>query len=191
LYFRSLCSQRIGNDVEYGGEVYIKTEEKYDEYISDDFIVELEDGSSIYLFNDTVYSLYAADPAHSSYIYVKWIKKMPEATITTDKTEYEQGEVIKITVKNNLNKNICFEWCNTYYIEKKNTEWETDLQSMRFCEINYVGECLKPEDSKIFEFETVSEIYTKEKGVYRAVVSLYTEDFKQESTIYSNEFTIK
>ena len=48
-----------------------------------------------------------------------------EVTITTDKTEYEQGEMVKITVKNNLDKSIWYyEWsefncADSFFLEKK------------------------------------------------------------------------
>ena len=101
-----------GKEIEYKGKTYIKTDEKYSKYIADKFRVELEDGTSIYFFNNSVYTLYAADPNHGSesYIYYKWIEKKmtSEVTVTTDKTEYEQGETIKITVRNNLDKSIWY-----------------------------------------------------------------------------------
>ena len=47
-----------------------------------------------------------------------------EATITTDKTEYEQGEAIKITLENNLNESIysygLFQFgCGALYLQKE------------------------------------------------------------------------
>ena len=77
-----------GEELIYEGKTYIKTDETYSEYIPDKFRVDLEDGTSIYILNNSIYTLSAADPHHGSYIYVKWIEKT-SPPITTDKTEIE------------------------------------------------------------------------------------------------------
>jgi len=128
-----------------------------------------------------------------------WIReKKKEVTITTDKTEYEQGDIVKITVKNNIDKNVCFESCNAYYLEKKNGKWEIDQKSMKLCGIeNFIGECLESGETKTFELKTaLDSYYKKDPGTYRAVVHLCIDcqglkDFRTDKTIYSNEFTIK
>jgi len=120
-----------------------------------------------------------------------------QVTITTDKTEYEQGETVKITVKNETDDSICFESCNPYYLEKKNGEWKSDPETTKLCIITTIGECIKPGENKVFEFKTAWESYKKELGTYRVITRLCVnckdlEDFiKNSETIYSNEFTIK
>jgi hypothetical protein len=122
-----------------------------------------------------------------------------EVTVTTDKTEYEYVGVpegmVKLMVKNNLYKSICFESCNTYYLlKKKGGSWEE--LGTRLCEFITVTECIKPNEIKIFEYITI----WKEKGTYKfAIPYVFEEDLKDFpsryyeiiKTIYSNEFTIK
>ena len=116
-----------------------------------------------------------------------------KVTITTDKTEYEQGEMVKIGVNNNSGENVCFESCNTYYFQKKNVIWKEYLTKR--CEVNFITKCI--DHSEVEEFKgRLSEVDFKE-GVYKIAVPIYTdcqnEEFpcKENKTIYSNEFTIK
>lgn len=116
-----------------------------------------------------------------------------KVTITTDKIEYEQGEMVKITVRNNLNEIICFESCNAYYFQKKNWIWEEYLR--KECEVSFITECIDSSEVKEFEVE-LSEI-DFEKGVYKIAVPIYIDCQNKEwpceeiKTIYSNKFTIK
>ena len=116
-----------------------------------------------------------------------------QVTITTDKTEYEQGEVIKLSVRNNLDESICFESCNTYCFQKKNVVWREYL--MKMCEVNFITECINSSEIKEFKIK-LSEV-DFEKGVYKIAVPIYkgcqNKEFPCEESkrIYSNEFTIK
>lgn len=124
-------------------------------------------------------------------------KTEKEVAITTDKTEYEQGEIVKITVQNNTDKIACLESCNAYYLEKKNTNWEIDTKSMKLCIANFVGECLEPAGAKTFELKTaLDSYYRKDLGTYRAVANLCIDckglkELRIDKTIYSSGFTIK
>jgi len=120
-------------------------------------------------------------------------KKSKDVTITTDKTEYEQGDAIRLSIKNNSGENVCFESCNTYYFQKKNVIWKEYLTKR--CEVNFITKCI--DHSEVEEFKgRLSEVDFKE-GVYKIAVPIYTdcqnEEFpcKENKTIYSNEFTIK
>ena len=68
----------IGEELNYQGKIYVKTDEKYYKYIPEEYRVDLKDGTSIYVFDNAIYTLYAADPHHGSYIYIKWIEKESE-----------------------------------------------------------------------------------------------------------------
>jgi len=116
-----------------------------------------------------------------------------EITIMTDKTEYEQGEIVKITVRNSLNEAVCFESCNTYYFQKKNWTWEEYLAKK--CEVDFIKECIDFSKNKEFEIEFFKTDF--EKGTYRIAVPIYTacqnKEFpcEKKEIIYSDEFTIK
>jgi hypothetical protein len=122
-----------------------------------------------------------------------------EINIFTDKTEYEYVNepegVIKLTVKNNLDKSICFESCNTYYLlKRRNSDWEE--VDKKLCEFNSIKECIQPSETKTFEY-----IRTwKEEGIYKfAIPIFFKEEIKNFSSkyneivkiAYSNEFKIK
>ena len=115
-------------------------------------------------------------------------------TISTDKTEYEQGEIVRVLVKNNLDKTICFGTCNPCYLEKKNDKWEA--YSKLLCTRNFIGKCLQPKETKIFEPTKDIPYIEIEKGNYRVVCSICIDcegsiHFREDRLIYSNEFTIK
>ncbi len=67
-----------GKIINYQGKIYVKTDERYHEYIPEEYRVDLKDGTSIYVFDNAIYILYAADPHHGSYTYVKWVEKESE-----------------------------------------------------------------------------------------------------------------
>jgi len=194
-----------GEEVEYKGKTYIKTDEKYSEYIADEFRIELEDGTSIYFFNNSVYTLYAGDPHHGSYIYYKWIEKKitSEVTISTDKTEYERGETVEITVRNNSDKPILFKGIgqpcfNSFSIGIKKEDYKMFYDiGTAYC-ITYTME-LKSNTEQVFYLETgdiddilsVSGVSTAYPETYKLKLDY---EFNQENLteeVYSNEFTIK
>jgi hypothetical protein len=122
-----------------------------------------------------------------------------EINIFTDKTEYEYVNepegVIKLTVKNNLDKSICLESCNTYYLlKRRDSDWEE--VDKKLCEFNSIKECIQPSETKTFEY-----IRTwKEEGIYKfAIPIFFEEEIKNFSSkyneivkiTYSNEFKIK
>lgn len=119
-----------------------------------------------------------------------------EVLVTTDKKDYpyvgKPERMVKLAVKNNLNKSICFESCDTYYLlQKKDTRWENVYE--KACEINSVKECISPNETKIFEYITI----WKEKGIFKFAIpvcvdceNLMNSSFREDGIIYSNEFTV-
>jgi len=99
-------------------------------------------------------------------------KKVQEVTVTTDKTEYEQGEMIKITVKNDLDKYIFFispPFRNDSTLKFKGlygNEWEDiDLYpKYRFPSvITVLGP--KKEEKISIKISEIKERYIKEKNM--------------------------
>ena len=119
-----------------------------------------------------------------------------EVLATSYKKEYtyvgKPEGMVKLAIKNNLNKSICFESCNTcYLLQKKDTRWENVYE--KACEINFVKECISPNETKIFEYVTI----WKEKGIFKFAVpvcvdceNLMNSSFREDGIIYSNEFTV-
>lgn len=137
-------------------------------------------------------------------------EKLSGVTVMTDKTEYEQGEEIKTTVKNNSDKSIWYikeicpsSCCNLQRWE--NNEWKNLGNPISCIQVipPQSGESsgrafvVKPDELKpgeIIQKQWNMKIGGKfaENGKYK--LSFYyvlTEDFYAEKTVYSNEFTIK
>ncbi|MFA5157194.1 MAG: hypothetical protein WC532_07415 [Candidatus Omnitrophota bacterium] len=136
-----------------------------------------------------------------------------EATVTTDKLEYSQGESVKITLKNNSTQSIFSHIGGTSsgfgirYAEKKTSSgnWE---KLFTYCQyphcIRDIGppEEMKSGESNTYEWDPLIYIDGTEKsikadpGTYRLVVSYQirnsasSEDWKW-LTVNSNEFIIK
>lgn len=129
-------------------------------------------------------------------------KQLEQVTITTDKTEYEQGETVKFIVKNNLDQKIVL-IARDLMIEKlEDNEWKM---------VRVLGECcgkcrpvfsfdILPNsaenftwDQKTFACEILGEVAEQmSEGRYRSKGNYYFEgESGDRETIYSNEFTIK
>ena len=112
--------------------------------------------------------------------------------ITLDKQEYETDSDLRLKIKNNLDKKICFSSCYPYYLDKKR---EQDWKGYSYpeCETNNLAEiCLNPGETKAFEFSLLS---FSSKGTHRVSIPTCSEcnigqEFKQEKCFYSNEFFI-
>ncbi|MBZ9571894.1 hypothetical protein KJA15_00945 [Patescibacteria group bacterium] len=111
--------------------------------------------------------------------------------ITTDKTEYEQKETLRVKIKNNFRKNVCFSSCYPYYLERKTEEWKSYLYGD--CQKkDLIETCVNPGEVKAFEI-TLSPV---EAGLHRIAIPICSdcktgEEFKESRKFYSNEFTIK
>lgn len=140
-------------------------------------------------------------------------KKTQEVTIATDKTEYEQGEVIKLTVKNNFDKSIWY-WaknkCKTYPAESAMRAVERSMGDIWL--LYFPAQCpqesvkpiyteLKPKELVILEFKYKHFLTGSVRGEflskYKIVMWFSKEEPKEEIgsspeiESYSNEFIIK
>lgn len=125
-----------------------------------------------------------------------------QVTVTTDKTEYEQGETVKIMVRNGLDKSIwyikeeCDPSCCGLY-EWKNDKWEF-VENPMPC-IQFTGPHVKKPDELKLNEEIRRQWDMKVWGGEFAEGGRYkfsfhyglTKNSYRENTIYSNEFTIK
>ena len=124
-------------------------------------------------------------------------------TITTDKTEYEQGEMVKITVRNDLVESIWYrEWdtkCSgtSFSIGKKRDNGYSFYPlGLAECAMDEVE--LKPKATRIYALNLNEWKKTKfphtdiDTGVYKwRFIYILKNGDKESKTIYSNEFTIK
>lgn len=121
-------------------------------------------------------------------------------SISTDKTEYEQGEGITITIKNTLDKSIWYiketcppSCCNLHKWE--NNEWKNlgdPMPCIQFTEPHSIEpKELKPKGNITKQWGMKIGASFVESGKYK--LSFYyglSKDNFTEKTIYSNEFTI-
>ncbi len=111
--------------------------------------------------------------------------------IKTDRGEYSKSDAVKVAIKNNLGKNICFSSCYPYYLEKKDGSW--DLYSYSECQKTNINDiCLTAHQAKFFEID-LSFIT---KGIHRLVIPVCLnckdrDGFREDSKFYSNEFSVK
>jgi len=112
-------------------------------------------------------------------------------SIITDKIEYNQGDNLKVKIKNNFSGNICFSICYPYYLERKNGKWE-QYKYVECQEFNGNGHCIDAKEEKAFEL-TLPEV---PEGLHRLAIPVCigckSEDtFQEDKRFYSNEFWIK
>lgn len=111
--------------------------------------------------------------------------------ITTDKTEYEAGGTLKVKIKNNFGKQICFSSCYPYLLESKNENWES-YKYAECQEFNGNGHCLRAGDLKAFELTLPGIIKDPQRLAIPICLSCKNEDpFREDKRFYSNEFLIK
>ncbi len=125
-----------------------------------------------------------------------------EVTITTNKTEYEQGEAINYTVKNMSDHPI---WFPPYLVIEKNlnngqVRGFSTLPCLGPGRVREAPQPIKIESAEeynsswnqIFCDDRVSKNVTAPLGIYR-VRFLYSDERSIEypKSVYSNEFTIK
>jgi len=129
------------------------------------------------------------------------LPKIPIVTITTDKTEYEQGDRISVIITNKTEDNIFYSSFPFILYKYENDKWEIFLYPWR-------EELMEPqvEDFENLMIEVLPEtkantskefsglINTKWMSLGRYKIEFkYTFDSDEEEndTIFSNEFTIK
>ena len=124
-----------------------------------------------------------------------------EVTITTDKTEYERGETVEITVKNNLDEKIVLSvGCSGFFLkiqEFSDGEWKQLITSCGVCE-RELSDLIDLHTLKIYNwnqqtFTDIGDCNSLEQvlsGRYKVMV-YYMVGGKFVKTVYSNEFTIK
>jgi len=146
----------------------------------------------------------------------EFLVKEPQVTIKTDKTEYKQGEEVKIIAINNLGKSIWYAKrldgckCSFWELEKfAKGKWKkvdyhpfvlclisdfgfTELESKEKLEEIWDGYVWISEESKEYKRKTA------DSGKYRVIfyyslenISRFDPYFKKRIKIYSNEFIIK
>ncbi len=138
-----------------------------------------------------------------------FIKKEIKVIVSTDKTEYEQGEIIKITLESNTN----FDYFKIYWpyytiLKKENGEWKDVIRESCLCpDIKCKMDIPSPKDfskslimneewdQKIVdcdnEGDKLGEQAEAEAGIYMISVEIPAYANNGFNVFYSNEFTIK
>ncbi len=119
--------------------------------------------------------------------------------IVTDKTEYENGAVLRLKIRNFLFKNACFSSCYPYNLERSyhsedsssDSEWK--VYPYQDClHSDSVEKCIRPFETKAFEIP----LPRVKKGTHRISVSVCEncqvgQKFQETNKFYSNAFKIK
>ena len=130
-----------------------------------------------------------------------------QVIITTDKTEYKQRDTVKITVKNNLEKDICYlSYQGSVCYETPYTIYQFSSGNWKYISTGLVVECPQVELPPLcneLKFNEEKEFIWDHRGqasIGKYKVSInHKEDIEEIKlgntkgikTIYSNEFTIK
>jgi len=121
-----------------------------------------------------------------------------QVIITTDKTEYEQGETVKITVFNGLTEDIFVidsEYPYSGRLERKTKTGEWEKVELLATETKLMSKLLKPGEKHIYSWnQIIGNGSIAEPGIYRMGIWIgggkkFMVKFKD--IIYSNEFIIK
>jgi flagellin-like protein len=130
-----------------------------------------------------------------------WQTLKPKVTIATDKKEYEQGEIVKVTIKNNLAKSIWYKLdCGEEpfdVFKYENGDWKQIHQwLLTKCPAIPVIEEIKRGGIREVKYNGIWKGLFAIKGKYKIGLnySLFKPEngkLKEPKTIYSNEFTIK
>lgn len=130
------------------------------------------------------------------------IEILNDVTITTDKTEYEQGETLNITVRNGLDKSIwyikvtCLPSCCSLH-RWENNKWENLGDPTPCIQLplppgtTLESDELKPGESISKQWDTMYGEFAKSERYRFSFHYGLSEDTYTEKTVYSPEFTIK
>jgi len=147
-------------------------------------------------------------------------KFVPNVVVFTDKTEYEQGEKIKVTIENNLNQNIWYYGTEEYAalyscledyhyalkvqkLAKSKGIWNDVKAHYNCCFMKCYVKApelkeLKPKEKifgewnqKVSNSKAGIDVKLAEHGKYRFVFIYYLSNNNYPNYVYSNEFTIK
>lgn len=113
--------------------------------------------------------------------------------VTTDKTEYKQGEIVKVSVENRLNEPVLISSCAPVILEyKEDSEW---IGHRPLCIDSYIAHQIEPGEKVVIEeFDTGYEYGGQKlykKGTYRANLEYNLEGGRGMEMINSEEFEIK
>jgi len=131
-----------------------------------------------------------------------------QVTITTDKTEYEQGEIVKMTVNNGLDKSIYYSYPQLGIERFDNGNWTQIKMVLAGCGVpgGFPYGALSPNAKDELQWDqkekwcsnpdpsVISDLISKQvlAGKYRIKSEIFDQNTPEnKQTIYSNEFTIK
>jgi len=115
-------------------------------------------------------------------------------SINIEKTEYQAGDSLRLKIKNNFGKQLCFSTCYPYYLERKVKIWE--LYPYVECnKDNIHNGCIQDGKEKAFEL-TLPKKGEIEAGLHRLAIPVCItcspdQIFYEDLIFHSNEFLIK
>lgn len=122
-------------------------------------------------------------------------RKSGQSVISVDLAQqnYEKGEQVELTIRNNTSEQICFSSCFPYYLQRrKNDKWVTyDYPSCSDEDLS--TSCISP--SQVKKFRLTLEKYVRANS-HRFAIPIFKggekgEKFEETERIYSEPFEVK
>jgi len=130
--------------------------------------------------------------ALSSVLFLLFFQKSGAAQISLNRAEYNPGEALEVSVRNDFGREICFSSCYPYLAEIRDQSGEWKEYVYQDCpETARAADCVSPRDSKKFRVA----LEDMPAGTHRLRIPFCLEcaagNFQPEQTLYSPVFEIK
>jgi hypothetical protein len=111
----------------------------------------------------------------------------------TDRNNYNLGDALAISIKNNLGQTVCFSSCYPYLLEKQNVGGGWDQYLYESCsQKDIAADCISADGVKKFRLSLAEA----DAGMNRLKLQVCVNcapgrEFKANSALYSNVFEVK
>lgn len=114
-----------------------------------------------------------------------------QVEVITDKTEYKQGEDLKLRIENQLKETICFSSCYPYLFERKDEDEWSDYNYKECDKENLNQKCLDSKAVIAFEIPILIDGGIHRISLPACVGCRFNEKFQETEKFYSNQFNIE
>lgn len=123
-----------------------------------------------------------------------WGRKssQPPLSVELNKQMYNQGEEVRITIRNNSFKQACFSSCYPYYLQRKEGEWENyNYPSCPEQDVNIP--CISASETKKFKFNLFQGLHD---GLHRLAIPINErgekgKQFEEDRKVHTDPFEVK
>lgn len=126
-------------------------------------------------------------------LYLQYGFKTEPIKAFTEKKTYSAGEELKVEIKNNTKKTVCFSSCYPYFMQTDGGSWGNYAYS-ECGKANLVEACVDSNGLKAFGI-SLNEEFVKpvmqRLAIPACIGCAIGEQFRVDKILYSNEFEIK